>query len=62
MEHGRATEEEEFYREVELQRRNNLEQPALESELRIEEKVTDHNARLMTDHKTRQITITARRW
>ena len=55
FEHGIAIEEEKFHREVELQRRSNLEQPALESETRIEAKVTDHNTRLVIDHNARQV-------
>ena len=55
IEHGIALEEEEFHREVDLQRRSNLDQPALESETRIEAKVTDHNTRLLTDHNARQV-------
>ena len=56
MEHGRAKEEEEFHRGVERQRRIYLEQPALESEARIEAKLTNHNKRLVTDHNTREVT------
>ena len=55
IEHGIALEEEKLHREVELKRRSNLEQPALESETRIEAKVTDHNTRLVTDHHIGQL-------
>ena len=57
MERGTALEEEKFYSEVERLRRIHLERPGLESELRIEAKVTDPSARLVTDHNPGQVEI-----
>ena len=55
MEHGRAIEEEELYREVERQRHIHVEQPALETETRFECRNADDFKTEVTDHHIGQI-------
>ena len=55
MEHGRAIEEEEFYREVERQRQIHVEQPAIESETRFERRNADGFKTEVTDHHIGQV-------
>ena len=55
MEHGRAIEEEELYREVERQRHIHVEQPASESETRFERRNADGFKTEATDHHIGQV-------